>query len=286
MSETFDAGWLALREPFDAAARDPGLALRLVDALPVKPWLVDLGAGSGSLFRYLAPLIGREQSWTFVDADAGLLDEAFLRTAEWADALGLPISSDDSTLTIHAPGGEWRIDGELHDLSDMPGELPLREADAVVCSALLDLVSRRWLEKLADALHQPFYAALSVDGRDEWLPSHPADIAVRVAFRRDQGRDKGFGRALGLDAVAGAIRVFEARGFRVASAPSDWIIPRMALAMQEQMIIGAAAAASVAMPARGVVFAQWRAERMNQAMAGRLAMRIGHRDILALPRKE
>jgi len=285
MSETFDSNWLALREPFDRAARNPRLALRLAHALPRKPWLVDLGAGTGSLFRYLAPLIGGEQSWTFVDADPALLDEAFNTTAEWADANGLAISSTDSTLTIHAPGGDWRLDGELHDLADMPGALPLREADAVVCSALLDLVSRAWMENLAAALHVPFYAALSVDGRDHWLPRHPADRLVRAGFRRDQARDKGFGRALGPNAPAEAMRIFTARGFHIASAPSDWVIPRGALMMAHQLILGAAGAAMAALPARHGAIAAWREARHRQAMAARLAIRIGHRDILALPKE-
>ena len=285
MSEGFNADWLALREPFDRAARNRALAMRLVAALPVKPWLIDLGAGTGSLFRYLAPLIGGAQSWTFIDADAALLDEAFNVTADWADGLGYRISSDDSTLTIHAPGGDWVVDGELHDLAAMPGELPLREADAVVCSALLDLVSAGWIAQLAGAaLRVPFYAALSVDGRDGWIPFHPLDAVMRAGFRRDQGRDKGFGLALGPGAVTAALRAFSTLGFHVASAPSDWVVPRTALAMLDALIMGAESAAVAALPARRRVLSGWREARHAQAMGLRLAVRIGHRDLLALPK--
>ena len=284
MSETFDSHWLALREPFDHAARNVGLALRLVRALPKKPWLVDLGAGTASLFRFLAPLIGGAQSWTFVDADPALLDEAFNVNAEWADAIGYRISSTDSTLTIHAPGGDWQLDGELHDLAEMPGALPFREADAVVCSALLDLVSPRWIEQLATSLRVPFYAALSVDGRDTWLPRHPADHVVHAGFRRDQGRDKGFGRALGPNAPSAATRIFAAHGFHVASAPSDWVIARGALMMAHNLVLGAEGAAGAALPGRRATIAAWGDARQKQAMAMRLAIRIGHRDILALPK--
>jgi hypothetical protein len=47
MAESFDGDWLDLREPFDAAARDPGLATRLAAALPARPRILDLGAGTG-----------------------------------------------------------------------------------------------------------------------------------------------------------------------------------------------------------------------------------------------
>ena len=75
----------------------------------------------------------------------------------------------------------------------MPGRLPFDAADAVVCSALLDLASRDWLEALVLALHVPFYAALSVEGHARFMPPHPADNVVRQCFRQDQRRPKGLG---------------------------------------------------------------------------------------------
>ena len=80
--------------------------------------------------------------------------------------------------------------------------------DAVVCSALLDLVSTAWLARLCDALTVPFLACLTADGRDTWRPRHPHDALVRTAFRRDMRRDKGFGPALG---TARAERAHRAR---------------------------------------------------------------------------
>jgi hypothetical protein len=283
MTESFDGDWLALREPFDRQARSTALAVRLARALPRNPWLIDLGAGTASLFRFLAPIIGGAQSWTFVDSDAVLLDAAFNITADWAMARGHRITHTDSTLRIHTPTGIWQLDGEIHDQAHMPGDLPLREADAVVCSALLDLVSENWMDRLSRALRVPFMAALSVDGRDAWLPHHPADALVRAGFRRDQSRDKGFGRALGPAAPAVAMRLLAARGFRVLSAPSDWIIPSRALAMVHALISGTAAAARMALPARRAAIAAWEDARHHQSIVSRVAIRIGHRDILALP---
>jgi hypothetical protein len=111
-----------------------------------------------------------------------------------------------------------------------------------------------------------------VDGRDAWLPHHPSDARVRAAFRRDQQRDKGFGPALGIAAPAFALRALAARGFVTASAPSDWRIPRTALRMQRALIEG-----------RGMGDATWQEARLRQAMRSRLAITIGHRDILAFP---
>jgi hypothetical protein len=90
-------------------------------------------------------------------------------------------------------------------------------------------------------------------------------------------RDKGFGPALGVDAA----RVLMPRAS--ASAPSDWHIPRTALAMQRGLIDGTADAARNARPADAGAITAWQEARLAQAMAGRLAITIGHRDILVLP---
>jgi SAM-dependent methyltransferase len=288
VSERFDADWLALREPFDHAARSVWLARRLAERLPARPRLMDLGAGTGSMFRFLAPIIGRGQDWVLVDADAALLDDAFGRTAAWARRQHFAATSDGNALSVSTPRGLWRMQALQSDLGDadvIALPLPLREGgrgtrpaptgagvDAVVCSALLDLVSARYLERLFDQLAVPFLACLAVDGRDTWLPHHPSDALVRTAFRRDQQRDKGFGRALGTTAPAFALNTLAARGFVTASAPSDWRIPRTALRMQRALIEG-----------RGMDDAAWQEARLRQAIRSRLAITIGHRDILAFP---
>jgi SAM-dependent methyltransferase len=283
MTEHFDPDWLALREAFDAQSRSLALARRLLGVLPERPRLLDLGAGTGSLFRFLAPLIGRSQSWVFVDADSDLLGAAFRTTAEWAKARGWTVTWPDSTLLVHAPAGTWRIEGLALDLAHPPAGLPLANADAVLCSALLDLVSAAWIERFAAALHAPFLAGLSVDGRDAWLPRHPADAIAAAGFRRDQGRDKGFGRALGAHAPAVAWRVLAARGFAVISAPADWHVPGSASRMARALVHGRADGARAALPAHHAAITRWEAARLRQASRGRLAIRVGHRDLLALP---
>jgi SAM-dependent methyltransferase len=304
VTERFAADWLALREPFDRAARSLALARRLAERLPRRPRLVDLGAGTGSMFRFLAPIIGRGQDWVLVDADAALLDEAFGRTAAWARHQGFAATAADDELLLSTPHGLWRmrvlntplpLAGEVAAQSaageglcvwaaPSPGAArrPLPQAgevDAVVCSALLDLVSAAWLARLCDTLTVPLLACLTVDGRDVWRPRHPLDTLVRAAFRRDMRRDKGFGPALGTTAP----RVLATRGLVTASAPSDWNIPRSALRMQRALIDGIADAARHARPAHTIAITAWQEARLRQALRGRLAITIGHRDILALP---
>lgn len=274
MTDRFAADWLALREPFDSSARSVALARRLADRLPRRPRLMDLGAGTGSMFRFLAPIIGRGQDWILVDADAALLDDAFGRTAAWARRHHFAATVEGEELLVSTPHGLWRMKAVVHDLATVPAS-GCDDADAVVCSALLDLVSASWLSRLSGKLTVPLLACLTVDGRDVWRPRHPFDALVLAAFRRDMQRDKGFGPALGTS-VSSALAV-------TASAPSDWRIPRTALAMQRALIDGTADAARNARPAQAAAITAWQEARLRQALRGRLAITIGHRDILALP---
>ena len=71
--------WLDLREPADAAARAiPTSSSSLRRHLPSTGRLVihDLGCGTGSMGRWLAPLLPGPQHWVVHDRDDDLLDVA------------------------------------------------------------------------------------------------------------------------------------------------------------------------------------------------------------------
>ncbi|MCX8133191.1 MAG: class I SAM-dependent methyltransferase [Roseococcus sp.] len=295
MAESFAADWLDLREPFDAAARAPALAEALMGHLDAKarPRFLDLGAGTGSLTRWLGHFVGRAHAWVLADADPALMARAFEATAEGAEALGWRATTtkrmgpQKAALLVHAPTGAWRIEGLLTDLAAAPEGLPLGAVDAVTCSALCDLVSAPWLERLAAALARhrlPFYAALNVTGRERFSPPHPGDAWVARGFARDQRRAKGFGGpALGPAAPAAIARAFAAAGYRVLRAPSDWVIPPSAGAMARALALGHAEAALRHERREAWRIEAWAEARAAAAEAGRLSIRVPHQDLLCLP---
>jgi hypothetical protein len=232
-------------------------------------------------------MIARPQRWIFVDADRSLLATAFDRTAVWAEGCGLSARLTGHSwapdLAICSSHGSWHIESLAIDLAKVPRGLPFEEIDGVVCSALLDLTSRRWMERLFAGLRTPFYASLTVDGRDAWFPHHPADLVIRSAFRSDQRRDKGLGVALGIDAAPVAGEVLAKSGFETFMATSDWRIPRGERSLGRLFARITAQAARRAAPERASKIAQWTKARLGHAAQARLAIRIGHRDILAFP---
>jgi hypothetical protein len=126
-------------------------------------------------------------------------------------------------------------------------------------------------------------APLIADGRIVWSPGDAADGRVARAFRRHQGTDKGFGRALGPLAADYLMGALAGAGYRVFRARSDWLVPAGDSAMLAALIDGMAAAAGEIEPDGVAVFGQWRARRAAAVSRGGLSVRIGHADVLGLP---
>ncbi len=247
---SFDAAWLDLREPADRAARDAGL-LAAASAWLGAGEAVDLGCGTGSTLRAFG---GEAARWRLVDHDPDLLALAAAR----------------------CPGARATA-ADLRDLA----ALPVAGARLVTASALCDLVSRDWLEGLADRLAAAgagFYAALNYDGAMDWSPALPGDAAALAAFNRHQRGDKGFGPALGPEAGAAVAAVFARRGYAVRCAPSPWRLGPGEAALQRELAAGVAAAAGVAGFAAAAGWGQAR-----RAASGAGGCTVGHWDVLATP---
>ena len=290
MVESFDGDWLALREPFDAMARNQEIARALMAHLDEKgrPRFLDLGAGTGSLTRWLGHFVGRAHAWMLADADAALMARAFDTMMDAAEAIGWRATwPQRKVLLLHAPEGAWRIEGVLTDLAEAPEGLPLQNVDAVTCSALCDLVSEAWVARLAAELARrklPFYAALNVTGRERFMPPCPGDALVARGFARDQRRAKGFGgMALGAAATDTIARIFAGHGYLVLRGASPWVIPRQAGEMAMELALGHAEAALRHERRGAAEIRAWAETRAEQAEAGRLSARVEHQDILCLP---
>lgn len=170
------------------------------------------------------------------------------------------------------------FDGVARDLALGLGDLA---ADGVTASALLDLAGEAWLAGLSDWLarrRMPFLAALTVEGTRDYRPRDPEDARVAAAFARDQRRDKGLGPALGPAATAALAALLARRGFSVSTAASDWQLGPDRPELLRALVHGEAAAADAA--------GAWERRRLAQIEAGQLTVRIGHRDLLALPRPD
>ncbi len=259
----FSVEWLALREPADTAARAEALVAPLVRATADTRRIVDLATGTGANIRHLAPRIAGPQAWLAVDRDPRLL--AAVERAAWPPGV--------------------RVATRILDLEAGLDPALLAGCGLVTASALLDLVSQAWIGRLAQACANAgadALLALTYDGRIEWSPGDPHDARVRALVNRHQRRDKGFGPALGPDAVAAAAERFRAHGYEVRLAPSDWRLGADSGALQGALIDGWRTAASEVEPAASGALDAWAARRRARVAAGDSRLVVGHADLLAL----
>ena len=162
----FSADWLTLREPYDLRSRNAivldAVAAHLEPNFSVQ--IVDLACGTGSTSRALGPHLPVRQNWRLIDNDLGLLARA--RVTPVAGDTAINVIPLDLNRDLEAA-----LDGAV---------------DLVATSALLDLVSEPWLDRLVVeivARSIPLYAALSLRRAHEINATDPSmtrEIATAV----------------------------------------------------------------------------------------------------------
>jgi hypothetical protein len=262
---SFSAAWLELRESHDRRARNTSVIDAVVAALAGRPsvTIVDLACGTGATFRALRPMIEARQSWRLIDNDLSLLARA---------PQSFPPDINVATIPID-------INRDLEAALDGP-------VDLVTTSALLDLVSDQWLQRLVvetAARRLPLHAALSYDGRIEMDPPDIADPKIVAAVNAHQLADKGFGPALGPQAARQAIARFERLGYAVVQGASDWQLTPQHRDIQAELLSGWATAAREIgdVPLPDVI--GWLTRRRDLVAAGRSSIRVGHVDFFVRP---
>ena len=283
------SGWLKLREAADAASRSTTLMDAAVRALagtdPVR--VLDLGTGAGSNLRYLIPRLPPRQRWLVVDRGEDLLADLLARTAPWATTRGLSAQVAGGRLTISGSDLDCVVETRQMDLGPLADPSVFDGRSLVTASALLDLVSASWLATVARHCRTQRAAALftiTYNGGSTCQPEEPEDALVLDLFNRHQRTDKGLGGpAEGPGATDAARHAFDAAGFTVRVAPSDWTIGPKAREMQRYLIDGWASAASDVSPNDAPAISDWRRRRLAHVAAGASTLTVGHHDLLATP---
>jgi hypothetical protein len=262
--------WLALREPADAdgRARDLVEALELASPSSDPKVIHDLGCGTGSMGRWLAPLLAGSQHWVLHDRDADLL------TLAAADAPGP--AADGAPVTVEAK----RTDLDRMQVRDLSG------ATLITASALLDMLTADELDRLVGlclGVGCPILLTLSVIGSVEITPTDPLDRRVAAAFDAHQRRMTERGKLLGPDAVDFAAQAFRRLGAEVLVRPSPWRLGPAHSALVGEWFTGWVGAAREQQVELAAECEPYALRRLEQASAGELTVTVGHADLLVLP---
>jgi SAM-dependent methyltransferase len=279
------ADWLDLREPADAAAR----ATDLVDLLRrrldgesgqrfARRRLVihDLGSGTGSMARWLAPLLPGRQHWVMYDRDPELLEYALTAAGsrKLAAHPGRPGDAGGAAVTV-----EFRE----RDITQLTAD-DLDSAAMITASALLDMFTADELERVVAACLDvgcPALLTLSVTGQVELTPPDPLDQAIAAAFNAHQRRTVAGRTLLGPDAAGVAAEAFARGGAGVTVRSSPWRLGPDQAGLAAEWLRGWLDAACEQQPELSGAAAEYASRRLAQLAAGQLRVTVHHQDLLA-----
>lgn len=262
--------WLALREAEDAAARSEALAAAAAALLPEGPVTVhDLGSGTGSMARWLAPSLPGPQTWVLHDWNGDLTVQAAAR--------GIPRDRD---------GGAVALRSSVEPLRELTAA-DLAGASLVTASALLDVLTAEEAHAVVDAcvaVGAPALLSLSVTGEVALRPRHPLDRRVGSAFNAHQRREVDGRRLLGPYAGRIVEGLFRLAGWNVRRALTTWRLSDRDPQLLAEWFEGWVAAAEEQEPGLQREAAAYRDQRRSQQRRGGLSATVYHLDLLAWPR--
>jgi hypothetical protein len=262
------AVWLALREAADVAARAAALVepVRRHLAATRRAVIHDLGTGTGSMGRWLAPRLPGPQHWIMYDRDADLLEYATAGMVGTA-ADGAPVTAETRQRDI------TRLTA-----GDLDG------AGLVTASALLDMLTAEEVERVVAACAGagcPALLTISVIGRVELTPPDPLDAEITAAFNAHQRRTVGGRSLLGPDAVDATAEAFGRRGVTVTVRSSPWRLGADQAKLISEWFTGWLAAACEQRPELAGPAAAYARRRLAETAAGGLGVVVHHHDLLA-----
>ena len=282
----FSAQWLGLREPVDHRSRNQALQVQVINYLaqvktvyPGSVHVTDLGSGTGSNLRALAPHLNLIQYWTLVDYDQTLLHIARSTLLAWADSEIESAETSSTTiknLSIRKLNKTIIVKFKCVDLLNDYQAVLNEPSDLITAAAFFDLVAKPWLTKFCASLSKPLYTVLTYDGNEKWNPPELIDADILKAFHQHQRTDKGFGSALGPTASECLQSLLRDQQFTTVCAPSPWILNHQDSALIQQLSIGTAEAVREMATLAVTAVNQWEQSRMHASRC-----EIGHIDVFS-----
>ena len=228
----------------------------------------DLGCGTGSMGRWLAPRLAGPQHWIMYDRDADLLAHARPQMP--------PVAADGAAVTVETRQRDiTRLDPANWPARPDHRIGPARHADRGRAGPDRRGLRRRRLPGAAD--HFGDRSGRAHAGR-------PARRAVEAAFNAHQRRRVDGRHLLGPDAVGAAVDAFARRGADVLVRPSPWRLGGQAAPLLAEWLTGWLDAACEQRPELTAAARAYPQRRRAEAAAGRLRVTVHHHDLLAIPR--
>jgi SAM-dependent methyltransferase len=227
------ARYLSSKRSVDDRALNKDVVRQLEIAVKERAQLnvLELGAGLGTMLARLVDWgVIRHASYTLLDVEARLLDDARDWLAEWATSKGFEVKVDAGDLRIRR---EQEVDLEVsfscaelgHYLEGNPSMQPV---DLLIANAFLDLVDVPTLLPHMLRLLAPgglYWFTINYDGETIFQPAHEHDQQFMRVYNRSMDERLRFGRAAGSSRTGRLLFGALAKSGASVSAAgaSDWI---------------------------------------------------------------
>lgn len=196
-SHNFTSNWLIARNPLDEQSRSK-IVLHAVQKLltPLSTLkILDLGAGLGSSFMYLADKISQDQHWIMLENDPTLRTAGSKNLVNWLKQKGFSQQED------HFVKGTKKISfqyyaGSFLDPTDIQ-QIRQTTPTLITASAFFDIFAPHQIEQFLSQFRGiPLYTSLNYNSMNFSRNTHIDDYFLDT-YTKHMRREQVFGRALG-----------------------------------------------------------------------------------------
>jgi trans-aconitate methyltransferase len=224
----FNTAWLEERFAFDTEARNKQVEQDFLHHFSSKKALniLDLGAGSGSSFLYLAERLPMDQSWTFIELNPELAAAGVRRILKVADQKQWTVRSSPTDIQLSISGRNVSIKVINGSFLELPELVDIKSFDLATAAAVLDLLTPDMLNKLLSVLSVNQIALLATINYAgmSFEPETPMDKYYADLYSQHMQREQVFGKTLGPDCTRAIKAYCRTNDLKVISGESNWIV--------------------------------------------------------------
>lgn len=284
----FQVEWLEGRFSFDAKARNKTVEQACLEHFSKRASLniVDIGAGTGSNFRYFWNRFSQNQNWTFVELNPELAKVAKEKCIQFAQEQQFLVSNQRDRL-IFQKGKQYRSVQILHQsFLELHQFLDLNTIDLITAGAVFDLLSTNMLDQFLSKIitsQTALLATINYTGM-RFKHSTKRDQQYVQLYEAHMCRQQAFGRAIG-PKFPDYLKAFSnAKSIPLLMGSSHWIIGPNDHKMHQFLLdymekgLGEMLRDKTQRPD----FQNWLAEKRSLSQQGRLELQVLHQDAFLL----
>ena len=227
MADYFSKSWINMRMQYDDAARSDILINFLRSNSKYDDYnLIDMCSGTGSFLIWLLKNNVTFKKNILIDHDMTLLKSVKSNFRKYLkDKYVIKSNSNNLNLILTSKNSN-SIDVYVEKSDCEKFNLNENQSFIISYSAAIDLMSKSSITNSLSNMKKNniLFYSLCFDGKVKWSPSHNFDKYILSFFNSHQMTDKGFGKALGYQAIDYLTMKAKKLGYRVTEKESAWKI--------------------------------------------------------------